>query len=267
MRIARIKDSLGNIRYVVEQANGKLFAATGNVFDGTLCPTSEEVSPVQWLPPIDPPAVLCIGLNYAKHAAEGGSPIPAYPVMFMKNPRAVTGHLQPICLPKVCDDEVDYEAELVVVLKQEARDVPKELALDYVLGYTAGNDVSARRWQSERGGSQWNRGKSFDTFAPIGPFLVTSDEIPDPNTLAIRSELNGTTMQCSNTSDMIFDIPTLISFLSQDTTLLPGTIIMTGTPEGVGWARKPRVTLKPGDEISIEIERIGRLTNPVIAAR
>ncbi|HOJ33562.1 MAG TPA: fumarylacetoacetate hydrolase family protein [Candidatus Hydrogenedentes bacterium] len=266
MRVARVMDEKGTVTYAIQDKGGTLLRAEGDLFSGTLRATTEQIAPTGWLPPIDPPVVLCIGLNYAKHAAEGGSPIPKYPVLFMKNPRAVTGHLQPICIPKVCDDEVDYEAELVVILKKSGRDIPKEKALEYVLGYTAGNDVSARRWQSERGGSQWNRGKSFDTFAPMGPFLVTADEIPNPNTLGIRSELNGKEMQRSNTSDMIFDVPTLIAFLSQDTTLIAGTAIMTGTPEGVGWTRNPKITLKPGDQISVEVEQIGVLTNPVIAA-
>jgi 2-keto-4-pentenoate hydratase/2-oxohepta-3-ene-1,7-dioic acid hydratase in catechol pathway len=144
--------------------------------------------------------------------------------------------------------------------------VPKEEALDYVMGYTAANDVSARIWQAKLGGSQWNRAKGFDTFAPMGPVLVTPDEIPNPNALAIRSELNGREMQSSSTADMIFDVPTLISFLSEDTTLLPGTVILTGTPEGIGWVRDPKVLLQPGDTITIEIEGIGKLTNPVAAA-
>lgn len=266
MRVARVIDEKGNVVYATQDKEGALLRAEGDLISGTLRATTDRVVPQSWLPPTDPPAILCIGLNYAKHAAEGGSPIPKYPVLFMKNPSAVTGHLQPIRIPVVCDDEVDYEAELVVILKKSGRNIPRERALEYVLGYTAGNDVSARRWQSERGGSQWNRGKSFDTFAPMGPFLVTADEIPDPNTLRIRSELNGIEMQRSNTSDMIFDVPTLIAFLSQDTTLIAGTAIMTGTPEGVGWTRTPRVTLKPGDQISVEVERIGVLTNPVVAA-
>ena len=160
---------------------------------------------------------------------------------------------------------MDYEAELAVVIGKPARNVSKKDALDYVLGYMCSNDVSARIWQSKRGGSQWCRGKGFDTFAPLGPVLVTRDEVPDPNALAITSSLNGETMQSSNTKDMIFDVPTLISFLSEDTTLLPGTVILTGTPEGVGWARNPKVLLKPGDTIAVEIEGLGRLENPVTA--
>lgn len=263
MRIARVRDGEGRVALAAEQGDGSFLRLDGGLFERELRVTREEVVPAEWMPPVDPVALLCIGLNYRKHAEEGGAPIPEYPVLFIKNPSAATGHECPIRLPKVCKEEVDYEAELAVVIGRTARDVPREEALSYVLGYCAANDVSARIWQQKLGGSQWCRGKSFDTFAPLGPVLVTPDALPDPNTLAIRSELNGTTKQDSNTRDMIFDVPTLISFLSQDTTLLPGTVILTGTPEGVGWARTPKVTLRPGDTITIEIEGIGRLTNPV----
>ena len=140
-------------------------------------------------------------------------------------------------------------------------------ALSHVLGYTCANDVSGRGWQIKRGGGQWCRGKSFDTFCPLGPAIVTADEIPNPNALRLKTLLNGETMQDWTTSDMIFDVPSLISFLSQGTTLLPGTVILTGTPQGVGFARKPPVFLKDGDRVVIEVERIGSLENPVRAAR
>jgi 2-keto-4-pentenoate hydratase/2-oxohepta-3-ene-1,7-dioic acid hydratase in catechol pathway len=152
---------------------------------------------------------------------------------------------------------------LAVVIGKPARNVSKKDALDYVLGYTCGNDVSARDWQIKRGGSQWCRGKSFDTFCPLGPCLITADEIPNPNTLAIKTVVNGEVRQESNTRDMIFDVPTLIEFLSGSTTLLPGTVIMTGTPQGVGMARKPQSWLRAGDSVTVEIEKIGALTNPV----
>lgn len=264
MRIARIKDTQQRILFAAEQG-GALLRLEGDPLRGEVRLTDEVVTAEEWLPPVVPAAILCIGLNYRKHAEEGGAEIPAYPVLFMKNPSAANGHLQPIRVPAVCDDEVDYEAELAVVIGKAARNVPKEAALDYVLGYTAANDVSARKWQSIRGGSQWVRGKSFDTFAPLGPVLVTADEIPNPNALGIRSELNGIAMQYSNTGDMIFDVPTLISFLSQDTTLQPGTVILTGTPEGIGWARAPKIVLRPGDTICVELESVGRLENPVSA--
>ncbi|MCP4644502.1 MAG: fumarylacetoacetate hydrolase family protein [bacterium] len=264
MKIARVTNASGEIVYAALQDDGTLRRIEAAEPDELPAMTDEVVEAKEWLAPVDPRTILCIGLNYRKHAEESGSPIPEYPVLFMKNPMAAVGHGQPIRIPAVCDDEVDYEAELAVVIGKEACNVSKEDALDYVLGYMAANDVSARKWQSVQGGSQWCRGKAFDTFAPFGPALVTPDEIPDPNALAIRSELNGVEMQSSNTGDMIFDVPTLIAFLSQDTTLLPGTVILTGTPEGIGWARDPKVLLNPGDTITIEIEGIGRLTNPVV---
>ncbi len=159
--------------------------------------------------------------------------------------------------------KVDYECELAVVIGRACKNVARESALDCVLGYTCANDVSARDWQIERGGGQWCRGKFFDGFAPLGPCLVTPEDIPNPNALRIRTHLNGETVQDSNTDDMIFDVPSLIAFLSGSTTLRPGTVILTGTPEGVGMARKPPRWLRPGDEVSIEIEKIGTLTNPV----
>ena len=225
--------------------------------------TTNRIAPIAWLPPVAPTAILCIGLNYKKHAIEGNKPIPDYPVLFMKNPMAATGHNREIHIPAVCEDEVDYEAELAVVIGRTCRNVSVEDAVDYILGYMPANDVSARLWQMEKGGGQWNRGKSFDTFAPMGPFLTTRNDIPDPNALTIRCILNGQIMQESNTSDMIFSVPELIAFLSQDTTLLEGTVIFTGTPEGVGWFRKPKRLLKNGDQISIEIEMLGTLTNNV----
>jgi 2-keto-4-pentenoate hydratase/2-oxohepta-3-ene-1,7-dioic acid hydratase in catechol pathway len=159
--------------------------------------------------------------------------------------------------------EVDYECELAVVIGKACKNVSKANALDYVLGYTCANDVSARDWQLKFGGGQWCRGKTFDTFAPLGPCLVLKDEIPDPNKLRIQTVLNGSVMQDWNTDDMIFDVPALIEFLSGDTTLLPGTVILTGTPHGIGAARKPPIFLKDGDVVTIEIEKIGSLTNPV----
>jgi len=174
----------------------------------------------------------------------------------------------PIVIPASCEHgrEVDFEAELAVVLKRAAREVPEDMAMDYVLGYTAANDVSVRRWQKHGGGGQWIRGKGFDTFCPLGPALVTVDEIPDPQALQLRSILNGEVMQDGHTSDMMYTVAQLISLLSQDTTLLPGTVILTGAPPGVGFARKPPVFLGPGDNIVVEVDAIGRLENPVCAA-
>ena len=161
-------------------------------------------------------------------------------------------------------EQVDYECELAVVIRRTCKNVPRASALDYVLGYTCANDVSARDWQKDGGGGQWCRGKTFDTFCPLGPWLVTADEIPNPNALRIKTVLNGQTMQDWGTDDMIFDVPRLIEFLSGSTTLLPGTVILTGTPHGVGMARNPPVWLKAGDQITIEIDAIGALANPVI---
>ena len=263
MKIARVVDSENKIVYAAEQADGRLLRVET---DGPLQfgkTTQDEVAVSRWLPPIEPRVIICIGANYAGHIKEGGFEMPEYPVVFMKNPAAALGHLEAIRIPQVCGDEVDYEGELAVVIGENCCNTPKEQALDYVLGYTAANDVSARLWQLEKGGSQWCRGKGFDNFAPLGAFLVTTDEITDPNSLTIETRLNGETVQKDNTANMIFDIPTLISFLSQDTTLLPGTVILTGTPQGIGWARKPRRMLQQNDTITIEITGIGQLSNPV----
>jgi len=233
---------------------------------GSLTVTDEVVTPGKLLSPVQPVAIFCIGLNYRQHAEESNAPIPQQPVLFMKSPGAVQNPGDDIVLPRhLQSDEVDYECELAVVIGRSCKNVSKANALDYVLGYTCANDVSARDWQIKRGGGQWCRGKTFDTFAPLGPCLVLKDEIPDPNTLRIQTILNGVTMQDSNTSDMIFDVPTLIEFLSGSTTLLPGTVILTGTPQGVGAARKPPVFLRAGDTVTIEIEKIGALSNPVVA--
>ncbi len=263
MKIACIVDENNQTLFAAQQADGTLLRVEGDPLGGSPIITGDVVTPRQWLPPVAPRAIFAIGLNYRAHAEETGHQSPEYPVLFMKNPAAAVGHLESIHIPRVCTDEVDFEAELAVVIGEAARDVPRERALDCVLGYTVANDVSARLWQRKRGGSQWCRAKSFDTFAPLGPVLVTRDEVPDPNALGVRSALNGREMQCSNTADMIFDVPTLVSFLSEGTTLLPGTVILTGTPAGVGWEREPKETLKSGATITVEVEGIGRLTNPV----
>lgn len=223
------------------------------------------VTPERFLAPIVPTSVIGIGLNYRHHAAESGAKIPTYPVVFFKNLASVIGSGEAIRLPcTLVSEKVDYECELAVVIGRAARNVPREHALDYVLGYTAANDVSARDWQIERGGSQWSRGKSFDTFCPLGPCLVTPDEIPNPNALRISTRLNEVTVQDWSTDDMIFDVPSIIEFLSADTTLLPGTVILTGTPHGVGMAATPPRFLKPGDVVTITLEGVGELTNPVV---
>jgi 2-keto-4-pentenoate hydratase/2-oxohepta-3-ene-1,7-dioic acid hydratase in catechol pathway len=216
------------------------------------------------LAPVAPPAIFCTGLNYRKHAEETSARLPKFPILFMKSPSAVQNPGDPIRIPtRLASHEVDYECELAIVIGRVAKNVSRGDAMDFVAGFTCANDVSARDWQVRFGGSQWCRGKTFDTFAPMGPCLVTPDEISNPNALAIRTVLNGVTMQEDNTSDMIFDVPALIEFYSGSTTLLPGTVILTGTPSGVGMARKPPVWLKPGDVVTVEIEKIGSLTNPV----
>lgn len=228
--------------------------------------TADEITPETFLPPITPAAVFCIAGNYHKHVEESGMRINPEPVVFMKNPASVIGHRQSIVIPRVCGDEVDYECELAVVISRPCRDVDVRHAGDYILGFTIANDVSARIWQKERGGGQWCRGKGFDTFCPLGPFLVTPDEIDNPNDLRLTTTLNGRTVQDSRTSYMTGSVYEIISFLSQGTTLLPGTVILTGTPEGVGWARTPKLLLQDGDTVSVAIENLGELTNPVSRA-
>ncbi|MGE3881456.1 MAG: fumarylacetoacetate hydrolase family protein [Planctomycetota bacterium] len=216
------------------------------------------------LAPIRPSQILCIGLNYRKHAAEVGAKVPEQPVLFVKGVNALTNPNDPILLPRaLLSDEVDYECELAVVIGRDCKNVRAGNALEYVLGYTCANDVSSRDWQIKKGGGQWCRGKFFDTFAPLGPCLATTASIRDPQALRIRTELNGQTVQDSNTADMIFGVAELIAFLSGSTTLPRGTVILTGTPEGVGMSRTPPRWLRPGDQVTIEIEGIGRLTNPV----
>jgi len=263
MKIIRYSDSHGSIGYAAQQPDGTARVIEGDVF-GTYHVTQTVAEVSKLLAPVQPVAILCIGLNYKFHAEESGAAIPENPVLFMKSPGALQHPGDPILLPRhLRSDSVDYECELAVVIGKTAKNVSRENALDYVLGYTAANDVSARDWQKNGGGGQWCRGKTFDTFCPLGPVLVTPDEIPNPNALGIKTLLNGEAVQDWNTNDMIFDVPAIIAFLSGSTTLLPGTVILTGTPHGVGMARKPPLWLKAGDEVTIEIEGIGRLTNPV----
>jgi len=263
MRIIRYRDAAGKTHHGVQQPDGSARRIHGDVF-GEHYVTKESADVRKLLAPAEPVAFLCVGLNYRQHAAETNAKIPSFPVLFMKSPAALQHPGEPILLPThLKSDEVDYEGELAVVIGTRCKNVAKADALRHVLGYTCANDVSARDWQRKFGGGQWTRGKTFDTFAPLGPCLVTPDEIPDPNRLGIRTLVNDAVMQEANTSDMIFDVATLIEFLSGSTTLLPGAVILTGTPAGVGLARNPQVWLKPGDVVSVEIEGIGRLSNPV----
>jgi len=220
----------------------------------------KEILPVVW-----PAAIICIGLYYRRHALETGLDLSPHPAVFMKNPGAVIGHRAPIVIPDCCSKppEVDFEAELGVVIKSSAKNVSEDQALNHVLGYTCANDISARRWQKHAGAGQWVKGKSFDTFCPCGPVLVTNDEVENPQNLEIQCRVNGKTMQQSNTNDMVFSVAQIVSYLSQSCTLLPGTLILTGTPEGVGFIRKPPIFLAPGDRIEVDIKGIGILENPV----
>jgi 2-keto-4-pentenoate hydratase/2-oxohepta-3-ene-1,7-dioic acid hydratase in catechol pathway len=263
MKIIRYLEISATIRHAALQPDGTALEIAGNIF-GDFHVTSAKADIHKLLAPVDPAAILCIGMNYRLHAAEMGHAPPKYPMLFMKQPAALQHPGEPIEIPTHLPSErVDYEGELAVVIGKTCKNASKETALDFVLGYTCANDVSARDWQKEYSGGQFCRGKTFDTFAPLGPCLVTPDEIPDPSNLLLRTIVNGELMQETLTSDMIFDIPTLIEFLSGSTTLRPGTVILTGTPSGVGMARNPPRWLQPGDVVTVEIEGIGALTNPV----
>eukprot|EP00466_Bigelowiella_natans_P015698 jgi/Bigna1/127315/aug1.4_g2023 len=250
------------------------------------------------LSPVDnAPDIICCGLNYKQHAKEVGLDIPKLPTLFSKSRNTLQNPYDPIELPSCAENEVDYEGELAVVIGRRGRNIPKEEAMDYVFGYTVANDITARRWQGKKGGGQWFRGKSFDTFLPLGPSITAAWSL-DPSDLRIVTEVNGQIVQESSTKDMIFDVPTLINFCSMDTTLMPGTIILTGTPAGVGllerihvltflsyrfllceqelsifahaqssfpgYVRDPPLYLKAGDRVSVQIEGIGKLINPVV---
>lgn len=266
MKIARIQLEQGDIHYAtpIDENGSVMEILAGDPLHG-LHPTGQTISEFNLLAPMIPAAILCVGLNYRRHAEEMKAKIPQFPVLFFKNPSALSGPGASIQIPrKLPSTQVDYEGELAIIIGKTCRDVSREDALAHVLAYTVANDVSARDWQKDWGGSQWCRGKSFDTFAPMGPWMVTSDEIPDPNALRITTKVNGETLQDSNTADMIFNVPALIEFLSADTTLPAGTIILTGTPEGVGVGRTPPRWLHAGDHVEISIERIGTLKNVVV---
>jgi len=212
-----------------------------------------------------PPAILCIGKNYADHAAEMGGKAPEALVLFMKNPASACGDGDAIVIPPICDEhgpQVDFEGELAVVIGRSCRDVPEPEALSVVGGYAAANDVSARWWQREGSGGQFCRGKGFDTFCPIGP-VTPASEVADPQALRVLTRVNGTVMQDGSTSSMIHSVARIVSELSRGTTLLAGTVILTGTPAGVGFGRNPKVFLQPGDVVEVEIPGVGRVRNPV----
>ena len=218
---------------------------------------------VSLLPPVMRPGkVVCLGLNYRDHAAEAGMAVPEYPVLFHKVAGSLIGHSQPIVIPRI-SGKIDYEGELAIIIGRRGKYIAEEDALSYVAGYTVGNDVSARDLQFRT--SQWTTGKMLDTFCPLGPALVTRDEVADPNQLAIKTTLNGQVMQEGNTADMIFRVPFIVSYISEVATLEPGDVILPGTPPGIGNTRTPQVFMKPGDTITVEIEHVGKLTNPVVA--
>jgi 2-keto-4-pentenoate hydratase/2-oxohepta-3-ene-1,7-dioic acid hydratase in catechol pathway len=239
VKIVRYVDRQGRTHYGSERPDGSVSRIDGDVF-GRWSVTDSPAEVAKLLAPIAPTQIMCIGANYRRHVEETNAKMPDYPVLFMKGLGATQNPGDPILLPRhLPSEEVDYECELAVVIGRAAKNVSRERALDYVLGYTCANDVTARDWQKLRGGGQWCRGKTFDTFAPLGPRLVTTEDIANPNDLRIATVLNGERVQDWTTSDMIFDVPTLIEFLSGSTTLVAGTVILTGTPHGVGMARTP----------------------------
>jgi 2-keto-4-pentenoate hydratase/2-oxohepta-3-ene-1,7-dioic acid hydratase in catechol pathway len=263
MKLIRYLDRSGKIQYAAQQDGGAHLRVEGDPF-GKIRVTHESADIAKTLAPVVPVMIWCIGQNYRRHADEVGMSSGDYPVAFAKGANTLQDPGAPIAIPTGAGTaELDYEGELVVIIGRACKDVSREHALEYVAGYTCGNDVSARDWQLKKGGSQWCRGKSFDTFAPIGPCLVTPDSIADPSGLRIQTTVNGRVMQDGSTRAMVRDVPALIEFLSQSTTLLPGTAIFTGTPHGVGMAQNPPLWLKDGDEVSITIEKIGTLTNIV----
>ena len=226
------------------------------------CPVvadSERLGP----PMCRPSKIICIGLNYAKHAAESGMAVPKEPVLFFKATTAFCGPNDDVVIPRE-SKKTDWEVELAVVIGKRASYITKEDAMDYIAGYCLHNDYSEREFQIERGG-QWVKGKSADTFAPTGPFLATKDEIPDPHNLRLWLDLNGQRLQDSNTNDLIFDIPTSIAYISQFMTLLPGDMISTGTPAGVGLGLNPQRYLVPGDVVTLGIEGLGQSTQRAVA--
>lgn len=265
MKIVRFLDSASQVRYGVQTSEGRAQLLPGEPWLLEEIKPGEEVAIEKLLAPIVPPTIIAIGLNYKRHAEETKARIPEYPVVFFKSRTSLQNPGDPIELPRhLRSDEVDYECELTIVIGKTGKNIPRENAYDYVFGYTIANDVSARDWQVHRSGKQWGRAKSFDTFCPIGPVIVTEDEIPNPHDLRLRTVVGEEVLQDWNTNDMIFDIPAIIEFLSGSTTLEAGTVILTGTPHGVGMARNPARYLHAGETVCLEIEKIGVLSNPVI---
>ncbi len=280
MSLCRIKLSSGESEYAIYRDDHfcplsrlirdvphqrELFDMSPDWFDALPVPDDQDWQPVTTLlsPVPAPEKLICIGLNYRDHAIETGADIPTEPVVFSKFNTAIVGHGEAIVIPSIAS-QVDYEAELVVVIGKTAKNVAAASAMDYVFGFTCGHDVSARDWQKGRPGGQWLLGKSFDTFAPLGPCVVPRHKLMDPGNVRVQMFLSGEKVQDSTTAQLIFDIPTLVAHLSTIMTLHPGDLIFTGTPPGVGAARKPPRFLAPGDTCSVQIDGIGRLTNPCI---
>lgn len=262
VHLARFESEDGAVRWGRTQDGKTAHPVTGSIFDARLQFAPEPVRITRLLAPAEPPNIFAIGRNYRAHAAETGSAVPEKPLVFMKPTTAVCHPDDPVYLPACAPNEVDFEAELAIVIGRTARRVPQSKAFDYVLGYTCANDISARDCQ--RADKQWPRAKGFDTFCPLGPWLVTPDGV-NPDDCLIRSRLNGQVMQSASTREMIHSCAALVAYLSEQFTLLPGTVILTGTPEGVGMARTPPVFLAAGDRIEVEIQGIGVLSNPVRA--
>lgn len=240
---------------------GDMVDLIGSGRDYTLSGDKKPLAEVRLAPVVSKPLkIVAVGLNYQDHVQESKGKVPELPVLFAKFQNTLIGHGAMIQWDPHITREVDYEAELAVIIGRETFNCPRDKALDAVYGYTCANDVSARDLQF--GDGQWVRGKSLNTFCPIGPWIVTPDELSNPNNLAIKCTVNGRVMQDSNTGQMIFDVSYLISFISRHITLSPGDVILTGTPSGVGRFRNPRVLLQDGDEVTVEIDGIGQLTNP-----
>lgn len=266
MRIIRYKNSEGNIEYGASKDNGVTYnKVIGGIFDDNINISDSKSDIKKLLSPVVPPMFYCIGLNYTGHAKETGANIPDFPVIVSKGPNSVCGDGDIVEIPKFLESkEVDYECELAIVIGKKCKNATLENALDYVLGYTCCNDITARDWQFKNSGGQWTRCKIFDNFAPLGPCITSTDEIENPQNLKINTILNDKVVQDSNTSDMIFSVARLVEFLSGSTTLLPGTVISTGTPQGVGMGRTPKLFLKEGDSCTISIENIGKLSNKFV---
>lgn len=266
VRFARFENEAGEASYGMPHADGSLTIAKGCPYAGTLKDTGRMASVKKYLTPIEPTSVVCIGLNYKGHADELGLPYPKNPVVFSKPPNSGVGNFSKVVKPRITQ-KMDYEVELTIVIGKPCKDVSPEQALDYVLGYTVANDLSTRDWQKapELAGGQWCRSKGFDGFSPLGPVLVTTDEVPDPNNLWLRSFVNGEKRQDSSTNDFIFNVQQIVSFLSCGSTIMPGTCIMSGTPAGVAEGMKGQPWLKPGDKVVTEIEKVGALEIEVVA--